>query len=191
MNKADMVVLGFLRRKPMYGYELIQWLKKHYLDEWAEIKMPSVYKAMQRLETQGCIDGKKLTEGNNPPRTVYKITERGEELFIKTLRHFTTFDLNSKNFWLAISFMNHGFTRTEFLEILKNRKEKIHYHIEQHSNMHKDPEKSKDWFHIPYYIKILMNMGERMHRYELEALDLLLEESQIEENHKYFIREDQ
>ena len=109
MNKSDLVVLGFLNRKPMYGYEIIQYTKMHALDVWAGVKMPSIYKALQRLETNKYISGKQIVEGNNPPRKVFTIKKIGTQYFREILKYF----LGSKSelnvdFWMATSFMGKG-----------------------------------------------------------------------------------
>ncbi|MBN1326642.1 MAG: PadR family transcriptional regulator, partial [Candidatus Cloacimonetes bacterium] len=85
MSKSDMVVLGFLHIKPMYGYEIIQFLQERELDVWAGIKMASVYKALHRLEQKQYITGKQITEGNNPTRTVFSLTSTGIDYFRKIL----------------------------------------------------------------------------------------------------------
>jgi len=88
MSKADLVVLGFLNHKPMHGYEIVQWLKIHHLDKWAEVKLASVYKSLQRLNKKGLIEGEIEYDGNKPPRTVYSIKENGVKKFHKLLKHF-------------------------------------------------------------------------------------------------------
>ncbi len=161
MNKSDLVVLGFLNRKPMYGYEIIQFTKMHALDVWAGIKMPSIYKALQRLETKKYISGKKVIEGNNPPRKVFTITKTGTQHFRKILEYF----LESKSelnvdFWMAISFMGNGITKKLFLQLLEKRIDRISAHIKHHKEHCNIPENVLK--NIPFYIQILMGMGEDM-----------------------------
>jgi len=161
MNKSDLVVLGFLNRKPMYGYEIIQFTKMHALDVWAGIKMPSIYKALQRLEAKKYISGKQVLEGNNPPRKVFTITKTGIEHFRKILLYF----LESKgeqnaDFWMAISFMGNGISKKLFLQLLDKRLNKISIHIKHHKEECNLPEEEKK--KIPFYIRILMEMGEDM-----------------------------
>jgi len=189
MNKSDLVVLGFLSRKNMYGYEIIQWLKTHHLDKWADVKMPSVYKAMQRLEKNEYISGKKIAEGNNPPRTVFSITKQGREFLIKLQHHFLSTGVDSKDFWLGISFMGDGFTQKDFSSILDKRLINSEKHIHFHKKHYDDLKNSGKWEQLPFFIKILMKMGERMHEEDIKSLRELQTEAVKPENEIFFIKE--
>jgi DNA-binding PadR family transcriptional regulator len=191
MNKSDLVVLGFLRSKPMYGYEIIQWLKHHHLDSWAEIKMPSIYKALQRLENSGHIVGEKMVEGNNPPKIVYQNTKKGNNYFIELIHYYANIEINPKDFWLAVSFMDKGFSREDFLNIIEKRKVRIKEHKEYHSRKHDQLKKHKDWQDIPFFIRTLMELGQKFHETDLNALDKLIAEAEKPENMKFFIREEE
>ncbi|HHE37532.1 MAG TPA: PadR family transcriptional regulator [Candidatus Cloacimonetes bacterium] len=190
MNKSDLVVLGFLRRKSMYGYEIIQWLKTHHMDEWADVKMPSVYKAMQRLEKKEYISGEKVTEGNNPPRTVFSITEKGKEFLLEMLEYFMVKSENPHDFWIGICFLNQGFTKGKFLQILTDRKQKMKEHLKCHKQHFEQMKSTEKWKLMPFYIKTLMKMGTKMNAIEIESLDELKKEAENKENEIFFIKED-
>lgn len=190
MNKSDLVVLGFLRKKPMYGYEIIQWLKDHHLDSWAEIKMPSIYKAMQRLENSGHIEGEKIIEGNNPPKIVYSITPDGNDYFIKLLHSYAATEINPKDFWLSVSFMDKGFTREDFISIIEKRKTCLEEHKEYHARKQEQLKQHKDWQDIPFFIRTIMELGQKFHETDLNALDQLIAEAKKSENMKFFIKEE-
>ena len=186
MNKSDLVVLGFLNRKSMYGYEIIQFTKMHALDVWAGIKMPSMYKALQRLETRKYTSGKQVIEGNNPPRKVFTITKKGIQYFREILKYF----LGSKSelnvdFWMAISFMVKGITKNVFLQLLDKRINKISTHIKHHKEKCNFPEEEKK--KIPFHIQILMEMGEEMHKAEKRNLIKLKNEILKPENEFVFL----
>ena len=190
MNKSDLVVLGFLHRKSMYGYEIIQWLKKHRMDKWADVKMPSVYKAMQRLEKNGFTSGEKIVEGNNPPRTVFSITEKGKEFLMEMLAHFMIKSENPKDFWVGISFLNQGFTKKKFMQILAERKQKMKEHIDCHHKHLEEIQNSEKWIYMPFYIKTLMKMGTKMQEIEIESLEELKAEAEKPTNNIFFIDEE-
>ncbi len=190
MNKSDLVVLGFLRHKSMYGYEIIQWLKKHHMDKWADVKMPSVYKAMQRLEKKGYISGEKVIEGNNPPRTVFSMTEKGREFLLEMLEHFMVKSENPHDFWIGICFLNQGFTKKKFLRILAERKQKMEKQIACHNQHIEQMKNTKKWKFMPFYIKTLMKMGTKMSTIESESLVELKKEAEKPENNVLFIKED-
>ena len=190
MNKSNLVVLGFLNRKPMYGYEIIQFAKMKGLDVWAGIKMPSIYKALQRLEAKKCISGKKVVEGNNPPRKVFTITKTGIQHFRETLKYFlaSKSELNV-DFWMAISFMGNGITKKLFLQLLDERMDKISIHIKHHKEGCNISEEEKK--KIPFYIQILMEMGEEMHEAQKRNLIKLKNEVLKPENEFLFLKEEE
>jgi len=174
----------------MYGYEIIQWLKKHHMDKWADVKMPSVYKAMQRLEKSGYTCGAKVVEGNNPPRTVFSITEKGKEFLLEMLDHFMVKSENPHDFWIGICFLNQGFTKENFLRILAERKQKMEEHAECHNKHLEEVQSSEKWKYMPFYIKSLMKMGSKMQAIEIESLDELKAEAEKKENEIFFIKEE-
>jgi DNA-binding PadR family transcriptional regulator len=96
-----LVILGFLRERPLYGYEI-----KHIIEEamgdWTSIAFGSIYFALDKLTKEGFIE-KTATEqeGNRPSRSVYQITEAGQAEFMRLLRkvwgeierHYFTIDI--------------------------------------------------------------------------------------------------
>ena len=174
----------------MYGYEIIQFTKMHALDVWAGIKMPSMYKALQRLETKKFISGKQVVEGNNPPRKVFTITKKGMQYFREIMKYF----LGSKSelnvdFCMAISFMRNGINKELFLQLLDQRIDKITTHIKHHKEECDFPEEEKK--KIPFYIQILMEMGEEMHKAEKRNLIKLKNEILKPENEFVFLKEEE
>jgi DNA-binding PadR family transcriptional regulator len=174
----------------MYGYEIIQFTKMHALDVWAGIKMPSIYKALQRLETKIYISGKQVVEGNNPPRKVFTITKKGIQYFREILEYFlgSNSELNS-DFWMATSFMGKGISRKLFLQLLDKRLEKIAHHAKHHKEKCDFSEEEKK--NIPFYILILIEMGEEMHKAQKRTLNKLKNEVLKPENEFVFLKEEE
>jgi DNA-binding PadR family transcriptional regulator len=96
-----LTILGLLRQRDLYGYELKQVIEEH-MGDWTSIAFGSIYFALARLAKEGllrrvCV-GKK---GNRPSRTVYGITAAGNKEFLRLLedlwgspeRQFFPFDL--------------------------------------------------------------------------------------------------
>ena len=88
MSKAHLVVLGFVHKRPMYGYLIGQIVEEQKFPVWAGIKLPSIYKAMQTLEEKKYISGEQVSEGNNPPRTVYSLTPAGDKYFHELVENY-------------------------------------------------------------------------------------------------------
>lgn len=81
-----LVILGLLRDRALYGYELKQIIEEH-MGDWTSIAFGSIYFALNKLADEGCIE-KIATEqeGNRPSRSVYQITAAGRAEFMRLLR---------------------------------------------------------------------------------------------------------
>jgi DNA-binding PadR family transcriptional regulator len=96
-----LVILGLLREKPLYGYEIKQIIEER-MDDWTSIAFGSIYFALGKLEEERFIE-KVATEqeGSRPSRSIYQITEDGRFEFLRLLRqvwseverHHFTFDI--------------------------------------------------------------------------------------------------
>ncbi len=81
-----LVILGLLRERPLYGYELKQIIEEH-MGDWTNIAFGSIYFALGKLAEEGFIEEVGTEqEGNRPSRTVYRITEAGQAEFLRLLR---------------------------------------------------------------------------------------------------------
>jgi DNA-binding PadR family transcriptional regulator len=81
-----LVILGLLRKRPLYGYEIKHVIEDH-MGDWTSIAFGSIYFALGKLADEGFIE--KVTteqEGNRPSRTIYQITESGQAEFMRLLR---------------------------------------------------------------------------------------------------------
>ena len=122
MSKVDLVVLGFLKRKPEYGYEIIQLIKKHHIDVWADIKLTTVYKVLQRLQLKKLISGKLEYDPKNPPKTVFSINEKGSDYLKKLLSDILLNDSTTdRDFWLSMLFIKKNISKELFVEALTKR----------------------------------------------------------------------
>ena len=81
-----LVILGLLRERPLYGYEIKHIIEDH-MGDWTSIAFGSIYFALGKLADEGYII-KVATEqeGNRPSRTIYQITESGTDEFMRLLR---------------------------------------------------------------------------------------------------------
>lgn len=81
-----LVILGLLRGRPLYGYELKQIIEEQ-MGDWTSIAFGSIYFALEKLSEEGYIE-KVATEqeGKRPSRSVYQITTAGREEFVRLLR---------------------------------------------------------------------------------------------------------
>ena len=194
MSRLDLVVLGFLNRQPMHGYEIIGYFEKRGIEMWTRVKTPSVYKALQRLERKEFITGEMKQEGNNPPRKVFTITETGREYFMKILRSFlwgkgqfqTPFD-----FWNAFRFIQKNITQAEFIRILENRELKHEEMEKVMKEKHKQAVECGEMPEFPFYAKIMHKSMRKMKAIELEIIHEMKTAAMLPENQKDFLEENE
>ncbi|MBN1875266.1 MAG: PadR family transcriptional regulator [Anaerolineae bacterium] len=85
-----LVILGLLRERPLYGYELKHIIEEH-MGDWTNIAFGSIYYALGKLADEGFVEQVGTEqEGNRPSRLVYQITEEGRGEFLRLLREVWT-----------------------------------------------------------------------------------------------------
>jgi PadR family transcriptional regulator PadR len=71
------ILLG-LRRKPSYGYEIIQTIQEFGFVE-GQAPPGMIYRHLRDLEAAGLVTSSWKTEGTGPAKRVYELTPEGEE----------------------------------------------------------------------------------------------------------------
>lgn len=81
-----LVILGLLRERPLYGYEIKQIIEEH-MSDWTSIAFGSIYFALDKLAEEKFVEKVEVEQqGKRPSRSVYQITEAGKEEFMRLLR---------------------------------------------------------------------------------------------------------
>ena len=81
-----LVILGLLRQRPLYGYEIKQIIEDH-MGDWTSIAFGSIYFALDKLADEFLIEKLGVEqEGKRPSRSVYQITDAGRDEFMHLLR---------------------------------------------------------------------------------------------------------
>lgn len=76
-----MAVLTLLRERPRHPYDMQAILRDRYVGEVVKLRGGSLYDAIRRLEAAGLLAAVETNRaGARPERTVYAITDAGEEL---------------------------------------------------------------------------------------------------------------
>jgi len=116
-----LVILGFLRGRPQYGYELKQMIE-HVMGDWTNIAFGSIYYALKKLAEQGFVEKVGIEQkGERPSRTVYQITDAGQEEFLRLLRGvWSNLERQTFEFDIGLSFMS-ALTMDEIKEYLQER----------------------------------------------------------------------
>lgn len=120
-----LVLLGLLRERPLYGYELKSLIEGH-MGDWTNIAFGSIYYALGKLAEEGFIDQVATEqEGNRPSRSVYQITPAGLDEFMRELRAvWRNFDRQLYPFDIALFFMS-ALPREEVLKSLQTRVDQL------------------------------------------------------------------
>lgn len=80
----ELAILGALKEKPMYGYELKKRLS-YLLGHLWKISYGSLYPALKRLEAKNAVERAYTVKAKTRNRYVYRITPEGEETFQRLL----------------------------------------------------------------------------------------------------------
>ena len=191
MSKIDLVVLGFLKRKPMHGYEMAGFFEKRGIDMWIKIKTPSIYKALNRLEKKELISYKFVQSENSPPKKVYSITKNGENYFDKLLHNILADDkiISPFDFWNALRFAKGNLTKNEFISIMDLRLEIIKKKEQQMIERHNKAELEGKLYEISFYFKTVMQSFAEIREITKAALVKVRDDAELPENENVFKEE--
>ena len=75
-------LLGFLREKPLHGYEIHRRISDpEGLGLVWQVKQSQLYALLGKLEESGYVTGELEPQGSRPPRKIYSLTEAGSRTF--------------------------------------------------------------------------------------------------------------
>ena len=79
-------VLELLDEEPMHPYEMAGRMKLRHHDEFIRLNFGTLYHTVEVLERSGWIvPVEREKEGRRPERTIYRLTDSGREVLIRTL----------------------------------------------------------------------------------------------------------
>ena len=84
LNQTDLFILGLLKEKPMYGYEIKQIVADGHTERWARITQSAIYYSLRKLEGRGLVAKEFHQEGHLEQR-IFHITTEGLEVFPKLI----------------------------------------------------------------------------------------------------------
>ena len=83
----DTIILGLLRMGDQYGYEICRIVREKSSGEY-ELKEPSMYSTIRRLESQRLIEAYWGDESQGARRKYYRITAAGEKAFAQNFNNW-------------------------------------------------------------------------------------------------------
>lgn len=87
---TNLILLSFLRQRPMHGYEIQQLIQMSRMDVWANVLSGSIYYSLNKMENEGLIVASAEERTGARVRKIYSITEEGERLFQQMIRETLT-----------------------------------------------------------------------------------------------------
>lgn len=90
MSTIDLIILGKIMEHPVSAYELVNILETQNLSRWVKISSQGVYRNVTILHEKGYLEGKKVKEGNMPEKTIYSITQKGDDHFNELMKKMST-----------------------------------------------------------------------------------------------------
>jgi DNA-binding PadR family transcriptional regulator len=117
-----MVLLGLLRERPLYGYELKQIIEEH-MGDWTSIAFGSIYFALDKLTDEKFVEKAGVErKGKRPSRCVYQITRAGRGEFLRLLRtSWQTFNQEYYDVDICLFFLK-DLPAKDVLEYLRRRR---------------------------------------------------------------------
>jgi len=169
MTKNELVVLGLLSEKPMYGYQLNQEIERREMEHWAQVNLASIYNTLNRLQKDKLILGKGEKPGKMPERKVYHITSKGR----KRLEDLVQMALNEQkmpqdSFIVGVAFLQ-GLSKDKILNSLSKKKEQLRKVVDRIEKIYRE-----GCCKMPFNWKFILEKGISHLRVEIKHLDELI-----------------
>lgn len=109
LTPLAVAVASLLDERPMHPYEMSQAMKVRYMQEAVKLNFGSLYHTVEQMARGGLIEATSTgRDGRRPERTVYRLTERGRELFKERLRELLAEPGKEySGFEAGLAFMHH------------------------------------------------------------------------------------
>lgn len=120
----QLLLLGVLLGGKMHGYRLNEYVE-HAMGLYTDLKKPTAYYTLEKLEKDGYIQQELEREGKRPERRVYQITEKGRTYFFDLLRkHLSDFTRTYYVDDVGVAFMDQ-LPNVEIRRLLAEKREKV------------------------------------------------------------------
>ena len=190
MSKLELIVLGFINRDNIYGYEIVKFFKDTGFYEWMKIKLPSIYKVLSRLEKKELIEKKRVYQDDGIPKNEFSITQKGKEEFPIAMKNYLT-NQEDAHFFEFIFFtllIKQSVTRKTFLKALQIHIDKIKDTSEEKKAKH---DALRAFFPEETFISPLIgNHFKTIKEQYLSFFENMKEKAMLPENDSYFMQEE-
>jgi len=102
----ELAVLGLLKERSMHGYQLSKRLTDTLGGFW-RVSYGSLYPSLRRLEREGAVEKVFDEQAVGRRKNVYRITEKGERLFLDLLQETGTESAEENRFRVRLAFFKY------------------------------------------------------------------------------------
>lgn len=89
ISSIDILLLGLVKEEKMSAYDLQKVIQMRNIKFWVQISKASIYKKMISFEKKGYVSSEVIKNGNMPEKTIYSITEKGDEFFFRGINELS------------------------------------------------------------------------------------------------------
>jgi DNA-binding PadR family transcriptional regulator len=170
MSAAELILLGLLKEKSRYPYEIAEEIELRNIQAWAHIGFSSIYYTLHSLEKRKMVYSKRRDSSDGPDRRVYAITKRGEYyLKEKTVELLGDTIPVPSRFYAGLSLIKH-LDISDLREVFRDHRTKIRSRLDE-IEASEHPEAS-------FEDRIMFNLDRALAQAELEWIhDVLRDEA--------------
>lgn len=129
LSKLAALILGILAERERNPYEITKMLEELNTKKWLPVADSTIYATINNLKKLELIDGRTERTGNLPEKTIYAITQLGEEQLRVSITSFLEEDASSiAEFDIGILLM-YNLSKPEILQKLKKKLERLESNI--------------------------------------------------------------
>jgi DNA-binding PadR family transcriptional regulator len=102
-------ILTLLDERPMHPYEMAATMRDRHQDEFIRLNFGTLYHTVEVLERDGwVVPVEREKEGRRPERTIYKLTESGRDVLLRSLSELLARPMREyPHFVAGLMFMHH------------------------------------------------------------------------------------
>ena len=132
LSNTDLLVMGILCDKPVYGYELKQIADKWHIDLWSGITLSSIYHSLKKLEKLQYVNKECRKKGHMEQR-IYQLTDQGTGIFLELVfDKVASFETLGPQFGIPAMFVKH-LPQDRLLEALEKRRAEIQHRLSSYT----------------------------------------------------------
>ena len=108
MSTGELILLGLLKEKSRYPYEMEEEIVNRNIRAWAQIGFSSIYYTLRSLEKRDMVYSKRRDSSDGPDRRVYAISKRGEYYLKEKIRELLGEKIpGPSTFYAGLALMEH------------------------------------------------------------------------------------